>query len=374
MFTQSWEDPDCDRAALRPAPGESLLAITSGGDNVLGLLLCDPARIVAVDLNPAQSYLLELKMAALRRLGHHELLQLLGIRQGAGAAALLRRLRGDLGAPARAFWDAHPAWFARGLLTQGVFERYHALLRTLLRGVIGRARLEKLFRLAPEQQREFFEREWNTRAWRIMVRIACSKSMLGRRLDPSWFADAELPSFGAHFAALVEHAIVALPAHGNYFLAQIFLGRYLDGTAMPDYLREEHFDTIRQRLDRIRIVTADIGVALRDLPARSIDCFALSNVFEYSPRELFDGALEQLVRAARPGARFALRNLLAPRRLAQHPAFVVDAAAGKRLRDADRGFIYSHFESARLAAASVVPGGTQAGATRTTVLERGAAA
>lgn len=64
MFAQSWEDPDCDRAALRIAPGERALAVTSGGDNVLDLLRDDPAAIVAIDLNPAQAWLFELKREA----------------------------------------------------------------------------------------------------------------------------------------------------------------------------------------------------------------------------------------------------------------------------------------------------------------------
>ena len=146
-------------------------------------------------------------------------------------------------------------------------------------------------------------------------------------------------------------SVAELPARSNYFLAQVLLGRYLDEVTVPDYLKEENFETIRNRLDRLTAVTADIGEALSALPEESIDCFALSNVFEYSPRELFDRSIAALVRAARPEARLSLRNLLAPRRLAHHPAFVVDAALSVRLRDADRGFIYSSFEAARVAPA-----------------------
>lgn len=353
MFTQSWEDPACDLAALRPQPGETILAITSGGDNALGFLLTDPARIVAVDLNPAQTYLLELKMAAFRQLTHDELLRFLGVRSDGLARLLFRRLRDDLTPAARAFWDAHADWFERGLLTQGGFERYHAMLRAMLRATIGRGRLERLFTLDFEEQRAFYEREWNTIAWRTLVRIACSKYVLGQRLDPSWFTHAALPSFGLHFARLAEHAVAELPARSNYFLAQIFLGRYLDEAAVPDYLRPENFEAIRRRLDRLTIVTADIGEALEALPRQSVDCFALSNVFEYSPYALFERSLHAVVRAARPKARFSLRNLLAPRRLADHPEFVVDAGLSEGLRDADRGFIYSRFEAAQLAATSV---------------------
>jgi S-adenosylmethionine-diacylglycerol 3-amino-3-carboxypropyl transferase len=117
---------------------------------------------------------------------------------------------------------------------------------------------------------------------------------------------------------------------------------------VPDYLRSEHFDTIRARLDWIEPVKADVADALAALPPASVDAFALSNVFEYSPPEIFARARREILRAARPQARISLRNLLAPRRLADAPAFVVDAALSEELRLADRGFIYSHFEAARV--------------------------
>jgi S-adenosylmethionine-diacylglycerol 3-amino-3-carboxypropyl transferase len=349
MFTQSWEDPACDLAALRPQPGETIFAIISGGDNVFGLLLTDPARIIAVDLNPAQVHLLELKRAAFRRLTHAEMLTLLGVRAAAEPQRLYRQLRTDLSPAARDFWDTRPEWFDQGLLVRGGFERYYAMCRALLRVVIGRRRLERLFTLRFDEQRAFYVQEWDTWAWRALLRIACSKYVLGKRLDPTWFAHAEVSSFGRHFARLAEHAVAELPARSNYFLAQLFLGRYLDDDTVPDYLRQENFATIRGRLDRITPITADVCAAVAALGPQSVDCFALSNVFEYSPRVLFEQTLSALVRAARPGARFALRNLLAPRRLAEHAEFTVDAALSSALRDADRGFIYSRFEAATLA-------------------------
>jgi S-adenosylmethionine-diacylglycerol 3-amino-3-carboxypropyl transferase len=178
--------------------------------------------------------------------------------------------------------------------------------------------------------------------------MVCSKYVLGKRLDPKWFTHAEVSSFGEHFTRIAEHVVTELPARTNYFLAQLLLGCYLDEATVPDYLRADHFETIRRREDRITAVIADVGAAIEALKPRSVDCFALSNVFEYSAQDLFEQTLPALIRAARPGARFALRNLLAPRRLADHAEFRVDAGLSEQLRDADRGFIYSRFEAATL--------------------------
>ncbi|MGE5230148.1 MAG: DUF3419 family protein [Deltaproteobacteria bacterium] len=349
MFTQSWEDPACDLAALAPLDGATVFTITSGGDNALGFLLADPARVITVDLNPTQTWLLELKLAGMRQFEHGDFLEFLGVRPTGRASLLYRRVRDQLSPEARAYWDRHEEWIAGGVLVAGGFERYFALLRRALGIVIGRQRLERLFTLAPEDQPRFYRTEWNTLRWRALIRVGCSRWMLGRRLDPTWFEQAEgVASFGAHFNRLASHVIAELPARTNYFLAQILLGRYLSDEIVPDYLKQEHFATLRGRLDRLEVVTADVADALGGLPSRSVDALALSNVFEYSPRAIFDRARDEIVRVGRPGARVSLRNLLAPRRLAADPRFDVDAAMGERLCRADRGFIYSHFEAARI--------------------------
>ena len=46
--------------------GDTVLTLTSGGCNALNLLAHGAGKVVAVDCNPAQSSLLELKAAAIR--------------------------------------------------------------------------------------------------------------------------------------------------------------------------------------------------------------------------------------------------------------------------------------------------------------------
>jgi len=69
VFTHNWEDPGSDQAALKIGSGDHVFAITSGACNVLGFLLYDPEVIYSVDINPAQSRILELKIAAIRARG-----------------------------------------------------------------------------------------------------------------------------------------------------------------------------------------------------------------------------------------------------------------------------------------------------------------
>ena len=347
MFAQSWEDPECDRAALRIRPGERLLAVTSGGDNVLDLLRDDPAAIVAVDMNPAQAWLFELKREAMRRLDHAAFIELMGAGNPARAGGHYRAIRPMLSDDARKFFDARPHWFANGLLLQGGFERYFALLRRIIGLAVGRRTMQRFFALDPADQPRFYREQWDGWRWRLLMRLGCSKALLGNRLDPSWFANACEADFGGHFRRLAQHVLVELPAHGNWFLAQILLGRYI-GKSLPAYLCPENFTLIRNRLDRVELVVADIVEAMHALPDRSIDAFALSNVFEYGPAALFDQGKDEIVRVARPGARIAHRNLLTSRRFGEDARYILDPELSERLRLADRGFIYARFEAVQV--------------------------
>ena len=68
VYAQIWEDPDIDMEALAIRPDSRMVAIASGGCNVLSYLVADPAAITAVDLNTAHIALGKLKLASARHL------------------------------------------------------------------------------------------------------------------------------------------------------------------------------------------------------------------------------------------------------------------------------------------------------------------
>lgn len=64
IYAFTWEDTRVDERILNLGPEDKVIAITSAGDNILSYLTKSPARVHAVDLNPTQNHLLELKAAA----------------------------------------------------------------------------------------------------------------------------------------------------------------------------------------------------------------------------------------------------------------------------------------------------------------------
>src|SRR5215470_9659462 len=128
-YAQCWEDADVLLEGLEVRPGDICLSIASAGDNALALLTRSPARVIALDLSPAQLACVELRVAAYRELSHPELLELIGSTPSTRREALYQRLRSQLSPEVRAFWDAHPSEVREGIGAAGKFERYFRRFR-----------------------------------------------------------------------------------------------------------------------------------------------------------------------------------------------------------------------------------------------------
>src|SRR4030088_226497 len=71
VYTQIWEDPEADLAALQLPLGSTIVTISSGGCNALSYLNAKPAQVYAVDLDEAHLSLLKLKLAGIRAFGDY---------------------------------------------------------------------------------------------------------------------------------------------------------------------------------------------------------------------------------------------------------------------------------------------------------------
>lgn len=78
IYAFTWEDARQDHTLLNLHADDVVLAITSAGDNVLSYATKSPASIHAVDLNPAQNHLLELKLACYTALPYEDFWLLFG--------------------------------------------------------------------------------------------------------------------------------------------------------------------------------------------------------------------------------------------------------------------------------------------------------
>lgn len=344
-YANCWEDPFVLRSALGVTAKDTVLSITSGGCNTLALLLDDPSKIVALDFNASQNHLLRLKMAAIMTLSHSEKLEVLGVRHSLRRMELYHRIKPVLASEARLFWDENVRLIESGLVYTGRIERYMRLFGRLLGIVIGGRHLRALFSCKNiAAQRDHYKKHVDGLRWRYLFDTFFSKAVLQRVKDKSHFKYVDFVGFGQRFRDRAEHIICNLCLPDNYFFALILLGTFHSERALPPYLLEENHAILRDRLDRVDIVTEDLQDYLTRLPADIFSRFNLSNVFDWISEVNLIRAHRRIVHVARPGARLCWWNTLAVRHL---PPEVVEinpeAQLAAHLFSLDR-FIYAQFQ------------------------------
>jgi S-adenosylmethionine-diacylglycerol 3-amino-3-carboxypropyl transferase len=312
------EDSRSELKALRIGPGKRVFCITAGGGRVLNLLHDRPQEILAVDVNPTQNHLLELKIAAMRALSYEPYLAFLGVRRARDRLKVYQDLRPALSGAAGDYFDAHPELVRRGVLFQGSLERFLVHVSRISHAVrpIWIRRLFKFDDMA--KQRHFLD-GWNTRAWRFVGEMLCRRSFLELfSRDPGFwrFVPPEVPLHRRIFDLMHRYLCNHL-ARDSHLLQLVFFARYIYEPAMPIYLLPGSYERIREALKttQVTIVTAPASAALADVADRSLDAYSIADVSSYLSETDFGTFMDQIMRTARAEARLCSRGIFVHRPL-----------------------------------------------------------
>jgi S-adenosylmethionine-diacylglycerol 3-amino-3-carboxypropyl transferase len=364
VYPQIWEDPEVDLRALDLKPGARMVAIASGGYNVLSYLTADPEKILAVDLNRAHVALTRLKLAAAQKLPSYDsFYRFFGEADArANVSAYRRFLRFAIDPETRRYWEG------RGLLGRrriSLFRRdiyRHGLLGTFigaahlvarLHGVNPRKMLEAR---SLAEQRHIFDAVLAPLFDRRVIRWLTSKktSLYGLGIPPAQYEALALAGDGQIATVLrerLERLACSFPLNENYFAWQAF-GRGYDSALsgpLPPYLRRENFDAIRGRADRVKVVRTSVTDALGGQEPASFDAYILLDAQDWMTDAQLGALWAEIVRTARPGARVIFRTAgeetILPGRVPQAilERFAYDRDACRVLTAKDRSSIYGGF-------------------------------
>ena len=370
VYPQIWEDPLVDMAALRIRPDDHIVAIASGGCNVLSYLTANPARITAVDLNGAHIALNRLKLCALKNLPDYEAFFSFFGRADSktNVAAYRARLRPLLDSDSRAYWEGRGVGgrrrieaFANNFYRHGLLGRFIGAGHLLARlygadlGAILQAR-------TLEEQRAAFDKQLAPLVDKAFVRWLARQpaSLYGLGIPPSQYRALSGDSPGGIAAVLkqrVERLACGFPVQSNYFAWQAFGRRYAEGAdaSLPPYLQRDNFEALRGRADRVRPRHGSMTAFLREAPAQSVDGYVLLDAQDWMNDADLTALWTEILRTARPGARVIFRTAaderLLPGRVPQPilEAFHYDADLCRALGEQDRSSIYGGFHLYTLA-------------------------
>ncbi len=363
VYPQIWEDPLIDMEALQIRPGDHVVAIASGGCNILSYLTANPGRITALDLNHTHIALTRLKLAAVRWLPswRHFADFFVGADRRSNIELYDDYLDGLLDPATRRYWQERDglgrrriAAFARGFYRTGLLGRFlgftHALARFL--GVNLAALLEAK---TLDEQRQAFETHiapaFQHRLLRFLLKHPASLYGLG--VPPAQYA--ALSGHGRQAVVdVIFHRVRRLacdfPLRDNYFAWQAFARRYeSDAASLPPYLQERNFADIRARAACVDVQHQSLTGFFALSPDRSVDCFVLLDAQDWMNDAQLTDLWQQIDRCAAPGARVIFRTAaderLLPGRVPDRilRSWHCDAEQSRDLTRRDRSSIYGGF-------------------------------
>mmetsp|Transcript_15720 Transcript_15720/g.51573 ORF Transcript_15720/g.51573 Transcript_15720/m.51573 type:complete len:706 (-) Transcript_15720:126-2243(-) len=271
LYSLSWEDPRADEPVLKTGKGDVVLTLTSGACNALDLMLQGADATYSVDMNPAQSYLLELKMEAIRRLPYEDVWQLFGEGKHPDIQKVFHRYLGPfLTERCQDFWGKRLHYFQDGLYYFGSMGLVIWASAVFVR-IMGMGAWLKSFTEAKtiEEQRKAWFSCWVVRL--LMMLPSSFNTLLGAitmNNGVMWGCLGVPPRQASlirkdgrtvgEYAATVFNGVStdSLLVSENYFYLCCLTGKFTR-QCCPQFLKEDQFKRLQESdmLDRLHNVT-----------------------------------------------------------------------------------------------------------------------
>lgn len=333
IYAFTWEDPREDHRILKFSSADTVLAITSAGDNVLAYAcLADPPRkIHAVDLNPCQNHLLELKLAAFKSLSREQVWLLFG--EGRVAhfrSLLLRHLSANMSSNAFQYWmDKDNTFEGRGLYDTGSTRWALRLARTLFAffGISGD--IDALCSCTSLKEQI---RIWDTKIKPTLFNPFVATLLVGNPLflwkalgvpanQAEMIGDSVLRYVVDTLDPVVKRLLIS---EDNYFYYLTMKGRYSRSNC-PAYLTEKGYCALTTKrldgtapIDNIRLHTDTLNDVFARLSKKSITIAIIMDHMDWFDPKKDDAKAEILAvkECLVPGGRVMLRSA------AQYPWYI----------------------------------------------------
>ncbi len=256
VYNTCWEDPRLDREALKLTDQDRVLVITSAGCNALDYAIAGPAHVYAVDMNPRQNALLELKIAGIRKLQFEDFFKLFGQGHHPEAAKLYQSvLRPQLNQWSQTYWDKWIKFFdnpRRSFYYRGTSGAFARMIRFYIDRVAKvRPEINALMASPTLSEQSAIYESIQDKFWRRSLRFALNRdttlSMLGVPKAQRQQIENQYPGGILKFIQDSMEAVFAkLPFVDNYFWRVYITGSYTP-ECCPEYLKPANFEALKAK-------------------------------------------------------------------------------------------------------------------------------
>jgi len=346
-YSQCWEDSRVLLSALQISQNDVVLSITSGGDNTLAILTQKPEKVVSVDLNNSQNYLLELKLAAIKKLNYQDFLEFLGVKDSSQRTELFKRIQESLSFEARQWWQDHVCLIEKGVINSGRFEKFLQIFaKFVLPAIHSKKTVYEFLNISDlSQQRNFYNHTWNNWRWGFFFKVFSSRIILKKfARQKGIFKYADEPDVGKIYFQRFQKNLQNISVKDNYFVRYCFTGLY-DLSSLPPYLEDKNKDLLKDSKTPIDIVTDSVFEYLKKTPDNYFSKFNLSDIFESLSNEENNDLWAEIMRTAKNNAVVTYWNNLVERKYPDYLSKNIsdDKNTAERLCKADRAPFYGNF-------------------------------
>ncbi len=323
VYNQIWEDPRVDMEAMQLDEESRILTIASGGCNILNYLTALPHSIHVVDLNKYHLFLTKLKFEALRSLPSYEDFFLFfgHANQAINVENYNRYIRDHLDEETRAYWDSSAGfrgprigYFSKNLYNYGAMGLFIRFVHRLSKWFA--CDPEKMLQCKNQGEREAlfiakFEPFFQKRIVKFLGSSPLTYYSLG--IPPQQFEDMKEESEGRIHELChnrVRRMALDFPLEDNYFAWQAFGRRYdtENRKAVPDYLKEEHYEKLKNNLKRVNLNYCSTTQYLKEQPDNSLNRFVFLDSQDWMNDDEITELWSEVARVGMPGSRVIFRT------------------------------------------------------------------
>tara|TARA_R110001592_G_scaffold79054_5_gene236809 strand:+ start:27618 stop:28880 length:1263 start_codon:yes stop_codon:yes gene_type:complete len=323
VYPQIWEDPEVDIPAMKIDKTSRIMTICSGGCNMMNYLTESPASVTAVDLNPAHVALGRLKIAALKHLPDYESFFLFF-----GCADDPKNIENydkyiapNLDKFTRDYWEKKIVphgrrinMFKKNIYRFGLLGKFIGTVHRVAK-LYGKDPRDILQARTMDEQKVIFDRTLAPLFDKKFVKMMCNKpeSLYGLGIPPAQFDDLSESAKGNMadlLKARLERMACQFPIQDNYFAWQAFNRGYdrENKVAVPRYLREENYETLKANIDTAKVVHSTITEYLDGQGADSVDCYVFLDAQDWMNDDQLNDLWSAVLRSGTDGARVIFRT------------------------------------------------------------------
>lgn len=347
-YSMLWEDSEVLVKALEINKSDNIISIASSGCNVFALLLQEPRSITAIDLNPAQLYLLNLKIKGIENLTHKEFLDMLGFADNAKALENYKKVRKLLDQQTREYFDKNYEIIENGLCHCGKLEKYfqgfyrEVVVPTkkteLIEKMIKCSSLSDQIKLIPDLLTKEFETHF-------LIYTGIEKQAGKGRDIEKYKHVGDKDTIAQRLLNNFKKNLEKILLKDNFYTQYFLLSKHYDIQNSYIYLKEKNFNKLKKLVHKIVVVNAQVEQHLTTKDKGFYTKGNFSDIFEYMSEDLSLKTFDYLAEYFAKGGRIAYWNLYVDRASDNKvPKLKYLKELSENLKEKDRVWFYKNFK------------------------------